>query len=175
VLFFVHGKSGNNGKSTLVSPVRDMLGDYGSHTPTETLLTKQYDNNIPADARGPRAASCRMSLSNVKSETALRSRLFSSSRSFSRFTCSVSLGFLDTFGVDDQTKNTTKRFLAGAARTSMGAPTWRFVSAPLMAVRDMKPGVRELSALSLLAAFSCGLARAHDDIFLSRFLVSRRQ
>src|SRR5260370_32819454 len=30
-----------------------------------------------------------MSLSSVKSESALRSRLFSSSRSFSRFTCSV--------------------------------------------------------------------------------------
>jgi putative DNA primase/helicase len=26
-----------------------MLGDYGCHTPIETLLTKQYDNNIPAD------------------------------------------------------------------------------------------------------------------------------
>ena len=49
VLFFVHGKSGNNGKSTLVNLIRDMLGDYGCHTPTETLLTKQYDNNIPAD------------------------------------------------------------------------------------------------------------------------------
>jgi putative DNA primase/helicase len=49
VLFFVHGKSGNNGKSTLVNLIRDMLGDYGCHTPTETLLTKQYDNNIPVD------------------------------------------------------------------------------------------------------------------------------
>jgi putative DNA primase/helicase len=47
--FFVHGKSGNNGKSTLVNLIRDMLGDYGCHTPTETLLTKQYDNNIPVD------------------------------------------------------------------------------------------------------------------------------
>src|SRR5262249_49789579 len=37
----------------------------------------------------PGAASCRMSLSSVRSETALRSRLFSSSRSFRRFTCSV--------------------------------------------------------------------------------------
>ena len=26
-----------------------MLGDYGMHTPTESLLVKQYDNNIPAD------------------------------------------------------------------------------------------------------------------------------
>jgi putative DNA primase/helicase len=26
-----------------------MLGDYGLHTQTETLLVKQYDNNIPAD------------------------------------------------------------------------------------------------------------------------------
>jgi putative DNA primase/helicase len=49
VLFFVHGKSGNNGKSTLINLIRSMLGDYGCHTPTETLLTKQYDNNIPAD------------------------------------------------------------------------------------------------------------------------------
>jgi putative DNA primase/helicase len=29
--------------------LRDMLGDYGCHTPIETLLVKQYDNNIPAD------------------------------------------------------------------------------------------------------------------------------
>jgi putative DNA primase/helicase len=49
VFFFVHGKSGNNGKSTLVNLIREMLGEYGCHTPTETLLTKQYDNNIPAD------------------------------------------------------------------------------------------------------------------------------
>jgi putative DNA primase/helicase len=49
VLFFVYGKSGNNGKSTAVNLFREMLVDYGSHTPTETLLVKQYDNNIPAD------------------------------------------------------------------------------------------------------------------------------
>jgi putative DNA primase/helicase len=49
VFFFVHGRSGNNGKSTLVNLIRDMLGDYGLHTQTETLLVKQYDNNIPAD------------------------------------------------------------------------------------------------------------------------------
>jgi putative DNA primase/helicase len=48
VLFFVYGK-GNNGKSTLVNLIREMLGDYGLHTPTETLLVKQYDNAIPAD------------------------------------------------------------------------------------------------------------------------------
>jgi putative DNA primase/helicase len=49
VFFFVHGKSGDTGKSTLVNLIRDMLGDYGLHTPTETLLVKQYDNAIPAD------------------------------------------------------------------------------------------------------------------------------
>ena len=26
-----------------------MMGDYGAHTPTETLLVKQYDSSIPAD------------------------------------------------------------------------------------------------------------------------------
>jgi putative DNA primase/helicase len=49
VFFFCYGKSGSNGKSTLVNLIRDMLGDYGCHTPTETLLTKQFDNAIPAD------------------------------------------------------------------------------------------------------------------------------
>ena len=29
VLFFVYGRSGNNGKSTLVNLIREMLGDYG--------------------------------------------------------------------------------------------------------------------------------------------------
>ena len=38
-----------NGKSTLVNLIRDMLGDFGVHTPTETLLSKTYDNNIPND------------------------------------------------------------------------------------------------------------------------------
>jgi putative DNA primase/helicase len=49
VFFFCYGKSGNNGKSTLANLLRDMMGDYSRHTPTETLLTKQYDNNIPTD------------------------------------------------------------------------------------------------------------------------------
>jgi len=47
--FFCYGKSGRNGKSTLVNLIRDMLGDYGCHTPTETLMVKQYDNAIPND------------------------------------------------------------------------------------------------------------------------------
>jgi len=49
VFFFCNGKSGSNGKSTLANLLRDMMGDYSRHTPTDTLLTKQYDNNIPAD------------------------------------------------------------------------------------------------------------------------------
>jgi putative DNA primase/helicase len=49
VFFFVFGKSGSNGKSTLVNIIRDMLGEYATHTPTETLQTKNYDNAIPAD------------------------------------------------------------------------------------------------------------------------------
>src|SRR5438132_1279556 len=32
---------------------------------------------------------------------------------------------------------------------------------------DMKPGVRELTALSLLTAFCCGLAWAHADTFFA--------
>ena len=48
ILFFVYGP-GQTGKSTLVNLIRNMMGDYGRHTPTETLLVKQYDNAIPAD------------------------------------------------------------------------------------------------------------------------------
>jgi putative DNA primase/helicase len=47
-LFFVYGP-GNTGKSTLVNTLRNLMGDYGVHTPTETLLVKQYDSAIPAD------------------------------------------------------------------------------------------------------------------------------
>jgi hypothetical protein len=32
---------------------------------------------------------------------------------------------------------------------------------------DMKSGLRELTALSLLAAFCCGLEWAHDDTFFA--------
>jgi putative DNA primase/helicase len=58
VFFFVYGRSGNNGNSTLVNLIREMLGDYGLHIQTETLLVKQYDNNIPADVA--RLAGARM-------------------------------------------------------------------------------------------------------------------
>ena len=49
VFFFCYGQSGSNGKSTLVNLVRDMMGDYGRVSPTETLMTKQYDNTISND------------------------------------------------------------------------------------------------------------------------------
>lgn len=48
IFFFVHGQ-GKTGKSTFVNLMRELIGDYGVHTPTETLLSKQYDNGIPAD------------------------------------------------------------------------------------------------------------------------------
>lgn len=48
VFFYVRGRE-KNGKSTFVNAVRDMMGDHAIHTPTETLMTKTYDNNIPND------------------------------------------------------------------------------------------------------------------------------
>ncbi|ESZ78383.1 primase [Mesorhizobium sp. L103C105A0] len=48
VFFFVHGP-GRTGKSTFVNLLRGFMGDYGKHTPTETLLAKHYDNAIPVD------------------------------------------------------------------------------------------------------------------------------
>jgi putative DNA primase/helicase len=49
VFFFCYGKKGANGKSTFVNLIRKMLGNYGVHTPIETLIVKAFDNNIPAD------------------------------------------------------------------------------------------------------------------------------
>lgn len=48
VFFFLYGP-GSTGKSTLINLIRYLLGDYGAHTPSETLLSKQYDSGIPAD------------------------------------------------------------------------------------------------------------------------------
>jgi putative DNA primase/helicase len=56
VFFFVYGRTGQNGKSTLVNLIREMFRDYGLHTQTESLLVKQYDNNIPADLARLRGA-----------------------------------------------------------------------------------------------------------------------
>jgi len=48
VLFFIYGPH-STGKSTFVNLIRNILGDFGIHTPTKTLLVKQYDNDIPVD------------------------------------------------------------------------------------------------------------------------------
>ncbi|HEY3939123.1 MAG TPA: phage/plasmid primase, P4 family [Bryobacteraceae bacterium] len=48
VLYFLFGPPGT-GKSTILNLIRTLLGDYGKHTPTETLVVKHFDNAIPAD------------------------------------------------------------------------------------------------------------------------------
>lgn len=48
VFFFAHGR-GETGKTTFLNLIRDLLGDYGMHTPMETFVAKQHDNGIPAD------------------------------------------------------------------------------------------------------------------------------
>jgi putative DNA primase/helicase len=48
VFFYAFGE-GATGKSTFVNVLRDLLGDYGAHTPIETLLARHFDNAIPND------------------------------------------------------------------------------------------------------------------------------
>jgi putative DNA primase/helicase len=48
VFFYAFGQ-GATGKSTLVNVLRELLGDYGQHTPIETLLARHFDNAIPND------------------------------------------------------------------------------------------------------------------------------
>ena len=47
-LMLAHG-SGANGKSTLLTVLQDILGDYAATTPAETLLTKRHGDGIPND------------------------------------------------------------------------------------------------------------------------------
>jgi putative DNA primase/helicase len=44
--FFLYG-TGANGKSTFLDVVRELMGDYGQHMPTEALLTKSYASSGP--------------------------------------------------------------------------------------------------------------------------------
>ena len=53
-LFIAYG-SGANGKSTILETLRDALGDYAMHTPTDTLLAKR-DTGIPNDVARLRGA-----------------------------------------------------------------------------------------------------------------------
>lgn len=47
-LLLCHG-TGANGKSTLLTALQDVLGDYAATTPAETLLSKRYGDGIPND------------------------------------------------------------------------------------------------------------------------------
>jgi putative DNA primase/helicase len=54
-LFFLHGR-GANGKSTFLSVIQDVLGDYARDTPTESLMIKQNEgiSNDIARLKGAR-------------------------------------------------------------------------------------------------------------------------
>ena len=54
-LFFLHG-SGQNGKSTLLTVIKELLGDYAMQCPAETLMVKQGGGNIPNDIARLRGA-----------------------------------------------------------------------------------------------------------------------
>lgn len=47
--FFLHGNTGNNGKSTFMETLLDLFGDYAQQTPTETLMAKMGDAGISND------------------------------------------------------------------------------------------------------------------------------
>lgn len=53
-LFFLHG-SGQNGKSTLLTAIKELLGDYAMQCPAETLMVKQ-GGSIPNDIARLRGA-----------------------------------------------------------------------------------------------------------------------
>ncbi|MBZ0104613.1 MAG: DUF5906 domain-containing protein [Sulfuricella denitrificans] len=54
-LFFLYG-SGQNGKSTLLNVIKEMLGDYAMQCPAETLMVKQSSGNASNDIARLRGA-----------------------------------------------------------------------------------------------------------------------
>src|SRR6516164_10621103 len=81
-----------------------------------------------------------------------------------------SLGFLGACSVGDQTKSGHPRCVLVGSHRWYFQSNFRFRSGA-----DMKPGLRELTALSLLAAFCCGLAWAHDDTFFAAVFWRRQR
>lgn len=49
VFFFLHGNTGNNGKSTFIETLLALFGDYARQTPTETLMAKLGDSGVSND------------------------------------------------------------------------------------------------------------------------------
>lgn len=47
-MFIMHG-SGQNGKSTFINVLANLLGEYAQKTPATTLMMKQHDEGIPND------------------------------------------------------------------------------------------------------------------------------
>jgi putative DNA primase/helicase len=47
--FFVHGNTGNNGKSTFIETILSLFGDYAKQTSTDTLMAKFGDPGISND------------------------------------------------------------------------------------------------------------------------------
>lgn len=78
VFFYAFG-SGSNGKSTFLSTLRALLGDYAQATPTETILCKDRGSSVPNDLarlKGARMVTaieadegCRLAESLVKAIT----------------------------------------------------------------------------------------------------------
>lgn len=54
-LFFLYG-SGQNGKSTLLNAIKEMMGDYAMQCPAETLMVKQSSGNASNDIARLRGA-----------------------------------------------------------------------------------------------------------------------
>lgn len=53
--FFLYGV-GNNGKSTFIETIADMLGDYASNAQPETVMMKKSDNGVGSDIARLRSA-----------------------------------------------------------------------------------------------------------------------
>lgn len=63
--FFLYG-IGNNGKSTFIETISDMMGDYASNAQPDTIMLKKNDNNVGSDIA--RLKSARLVTSEEPSE-----------------------------------------------------------------------------------------------------------
>lgn len=66
--FVLHGE-GSNGKSTLLEVLRDLLGDYCAHTPTDTLMVSKHGRGTENDVAALRGVRMVTAIESGKART----------------------------------------------------------------------------------------------------------
>ena len=100
VMFILYG-TGANGKTTFLNTIKDIMGDYGANTPTETFMQKRRDsaNNDIARLKGTRFVAATEGECNDKLAEAVVKRLTGNDTISARFLYGEFFEFIPTFKI----------------------------------------------------------------------------